>query len=152
MKFPYDYLAIPENCLLEKRIYKKLFYENSNFTTTDKKWFTKDIDHIRWQYTIKPELTMIKSYEGELFTYHEIVVMEVDVNQFNHLDRLSDLIHRSIPYPLFIIFRQEDSACLSVANKRYSLSHANSATVIKFWVTDPLTEDKLLETEQQFLE
>jgi len=152
MEFPYNFLAIPEKCLLEKRVYKKLFYENTDFTVTDKKWFTKDIDSISWQYTLKPELTMIHAFEEEHYEYDEIVVMEVGTDKFDHAERLSDIIHRSIPYPLLIVFRHEEKVCLSVADKRYSLTDDQSATINKLWVTAPLIEDTSDETEQQFLE
>lgn len=152
MDFPYNFLAIPEQCLLEKRVYKKLFYENTDFTVTDKKWFTKDIDSISWFYTLKPELTMIHAFEEEHYEYDEIVVMEVGVDNTDHVERLSDIIHRSIPYPLLIVFRHEEKVCLSVADKRYSLTDDQSATISKLWVTEPLKEDKVKEIEQQFLE
>lgn len=152
MEFPYNFSAIPEKCLLEKRVYKKLFYENTDLTVTDKKWFTKDIEELSWKYTLKPELTMIHAFEEEHYEYDEIVVIEVGIDKFDHAERLSDIIHRSIPYPLLIVFRQESIVCLSVADKRYSLTDDQSATINKLWVTAPLIEDTLHETEQQFLE
>ena len=152
MDFPYNYLAIPEKCLLEKRVYKKLFYENTDFTVTDKKWFTKDIDEISWKYTLKPELTMIHAFEEEHYEYDEIVVMEVAVHSLDHTERLSDIIHRSIPYPLFIVFLHDSTVCLSVADKRYSLTDDQSATIQKLWIIEPLIEGGLEHNERRFLE
>lgn len=152
MEFPYGMWDIPEKCFLDKRVYKRLFYENTDFTVTDKKWFTKDIDGISWLYTLKPELTMMHAFEEEHYEYDEIVIMEVEVTGFDHVERLADIMHRSIPYPLLIVFRRGEKVCLSVADKRYSLTDEQAATVSKLWVTDMLVRDGLSITEEQFIE
>jgi len=151
MNFPYDILDIPKACLLDKRVYKKMFYENTDLTVTDKKWFTQDIDLITWVYTLKPDLAMISRFEEEHYAYDEVVVMDVDVNSFDHAERLSDIMHRSIPYPLFIIFREENHIALSVADKRYNRSDDSAATIHKLWATDVFDKHNLSETKQAFL-
>ena len=58
----YKKLAIPDDCYLGKRVYKKLFYENAKLGVTDKKAFTNDIEEIEWHYTLKPETINIHSF------------------------------------------------------------------------------------------
>jgi hypothetical protein len=152
MDFLYNFLAIPEKCLLDKRVYKKMFYENTDFTVTDKKWFTQDIELITWYYTLKPELLMINGVEEEHYAYDEIVIMDVEVSSFDHKQRLADIMQRSIPYPLLIVFKQEDKVCLSVADKRYSLSDDKAATLNTLWATEPLENERLSDIEEAFLE
>ena len=152
MLFPYSEWDIPEECLLEKRVYKKLFYENADLTVTDKKWFTKDIDNITWMYTIKPELTLIREYTEADYTYDEIAIVDLDVETFQHTQRLSDIIHRAIPYPLMIVFRLDDQVQLSVAEKRYSKTDAQAATINQLWVTDPFTQNSLNDFENAFIQ
>lgn len=152
MMFPYSYLRLPENCLLEKRIYKKLFYENTRMNTTDKKWFTADIDNITWMYSLKPELTVIHAFEEEQFSYEEVTVVELEVSSSNHLKRLSDIIHRSIPYPLLLIYRENETLFFSIADKRYNLADDQAATLLSLWLTDDFTEAKLTTSQQLFLQ
>ena len=42
----YKKMAIPDACLLGKRIFKKLFHDNAKLGATDKKAFREDIDVI----------------------------------------------------------------------------------------------------------
>ena len=150
--FPYNYLQLPENCLLEKRIYKKLFYENTRMNTTDKKWFTADIESITWKYTLKPELTVIKAFEEEHFSYEEVTVVELEISSHNHLKRLSDIIHRSIPYPLLLIYRENETLFFSIADKRYNLADDQAATLMALWVTDGFTHAGLTAAQELFLQ
>jgi len=152
MMFPYSYLQLPENCLLEKRIYKKLFYENTRMNATDKKWFTADIQNLTWMYTLKPELTVIHAFEEEQFSYEEVTVVELEISSNNHLNRLSDIIHRSIPYPLLLIYRENETLFFSIADKRYNLANDQAATLMALWVTDGFTEAKLTASQELFLQ
>ncbi|MBD3216399.1 MAG: DUF4391 family protein [Candidatus Lokiarchaeota archaeon] len=151
MQFPYDRWNIPEQCLLDKRIYKKLFHENTKLTATDKKWFTTDIDSLIWQYTIKPELTLISEFQQENYAYNEIAVLDVDVNDFNHSERLADIIQRTIPHPLLIVFRYEERIALSIADKRYNLNDPQAATLQDLWTTEFILPDSLSDVQEQFL-
>ncbi len=128
---------------MDKRVYKKMFYKNTGFTVTDKKWFTRDIDTITWYYTLKPDIIMVRGVEEEHYAYEEIVIMDVEVSSFNHTKRLADIMHRSIPYPLLIVFRGEEKICLSVADKRYSLTDDQAATIDTLWVTGSFEEGKV---------
>jgi len=149
--FPYSVMALPENCLLEKRVYKKLFYDNTDLTVTDKKWFTRDIDSIIWMYTLKPHLTQIREYIEEEFSYDEIAIIDLAVITFDHVERLSDTIHRAIPYALLIVFRAEGGIRLSIADKRYSKTDVQAATINKLWMTDSIYQDSLGEIEDRFI-
>lgn len=55
-------LNIPDNCKLNKPVFKKLFLEKGKLDATDKKALKDDIDKIRWLYTLKPSTINIASY------------------------------------------------------------------------------------------
>jgi hypothetical protein len=141
MEFPYNQLQIPDKCLIEKRVFKKLFYENAKLTVTDKKWFTKDIDTITWKYSLKPAQTLIHAIKEEEYSYDELAVIEVDLKKGNHLNRLADIIHRAIPYPLLIVFKKDKNVSLSIADKRFNQADDQAATIKELWVTDWLDQD-----------
>ena len=51
----YEYINIPENCRIDKTVFKKLFYENAIMSTNDKEVFKNDIDKITIKYSLKEE-------------------------------------------------------------------------------------------------
>lgn len=150
-QFPYAYLNIPEKCLIDKRVYKKLFFENAKLTVTDKKWFTKDIDTIHWAYSVKPSATLIPALKEKHYSYDEIAVIEVELKNDDHSKRLADIIHRAIPYPLLISFKGADWVRLSVADKRFNLADNQAATLDEYWVTDRLYADAANKVDDAFL-
>jgi hypothetical protein len=151
-RFPWSYLGIPEKCLIDKRVYKKLFFENAKLTVTDKKWFTKDIDTIQWVYSLKPSATLIPAIEEEHYTYDEIAVIEVELENDDHCKRLADIVHRVIPYPLLISFKGEDWVRLSVADKRFNLADSQAATLEEYWVSNRIFSNDTAEVDEAFLQ
>lgn len=152
MEFPYDHLQLPDKCLIEKRVFKTLFHEKAKLTATDKKWFTNDIETIIWKYSLKPSQTLIHAFKEDEYTYDEIAVIEVQLKQGNHIERLADVIHRAIPYPLLIIFRFKEAISFSIASKRFNLADSQAATIKEKWVTGWLKEALDNDIEKTFLE
>ena len=151
-EFPYTYLKIPDKCMLDKTVYKKYFYENAKFSVTDKKWFTKDINKIRWKYTLKPGSTLIFAVKEEDYHYDEIAVIEFELDDDQHVDRLADIIHRTIPYPLMIVFRGEEWIRFSIADKRFNKADDQAATINEVWITDRINEQLQDSVDREFVE
>jgi hypothetical protein len=121
-------MAIPDACHLEKRVFKKLFHENAKLGVTDKKAFREDIDVITWQYTLKPNTISIQVYEDNQREYHEVAILQVDLKALNRTNRIAEIIHRAIPYPLIVVFTYKTTCTLSLAHKRFS--HAEKGTIV----------------------
>ena len=68
----YSFLNIPDSCYIGSTIYKKLFYENADLSTSDKSLFTDTVSKITWLYCLKPETINIPAYRDELRDYPEI--------------------------------------------------------------------------------
>lgn len=132
----YDYMAIPDACLLGKRVFKKLFHENAKLGTTDKKAFREDIDTITWQYTLKPSTIPIQPYEDDQREYHEVAVLHVDLKTRRRTARIAEIIHRAIPYPLLIVLTHEKVCALSTAHKRFSQAEKGAVVAEEFIITD----------------
>jgi len=116
----YDRMAIPEVCQLGKRVFKKLFHDNARLGATDKRAFREDIDTIMWRYTLKPTTIPIEAYEDDQREYLEVAVLQVDLKTLNRTGRIAEVIHRTIPYPLVVIFAFGEMCALSLAHKRFS--------------------------------
>ena len=140
----YDFLNIPDSCFIGNTIYKKLFYENADLSTSDKSLFTDTINKVTWLYCLKPETINIPAYKDELRDYPEIEVIEVLVHKDYKLKRIAEIIMRTIPYPMLLIFKWEDKKQLYVAHQRVSQSDSSRNTIEEFISTDWLDGDSAL--------
>ncbi|WP_425538081.1 DUF4391 domain-containing protein [Microaceticoccus formicicus] len=140
----YNFLKIPDSCFIDNTIYKKLFYENADLSTSDKSLFTDTISKITWINCLKPETINIPAYKDEVRDYPEIEVIEVLVHKDYKLKRIAEIIMRTIPYPMLLIFKLEDKRKLYVAHQRINQSDSSKNTIEEFIATDWLESDSAL--------
>lgn len=140
----YDFLKIPDSCFIDNTIYKKLFYENTDLSTSDKSLFTDTISKITWLYCLKPETINIPVYKDEVRDYPEIEVIEVLVHKDYKLKRIAEIIMRTIPYPMVLIFKLEDKRLIFVADQRINQNDSSKNTIEEFIATDWLDSDSAL--------
>lgn len=140
----YNFLKIPDSCFIGNTIYKKLFYENADLSTRDKSLFTDTISKITWLYCLKPETINITAYKDEVRDYLEIEVIEVLVHKDYKLKRIAEIIMRTIPYPMLLIFKLEDKRQFYVAHQRINQSDSSKNTIEEFIATDWLDSDSAL--------
>jgi hypothetical protein len=140
----YSFLNIPASCFIGNTIYKKLFYENADLSTNDKSLFTDVIGKITWAYCLKPETINVPPFKDDVRDYPEIEVIEVSVDKDYRLKRIAEIIMRTIPYPMLLIFKWEDKKQLYVAHQRVSQSDSSKNTIEEFISTDWLDGDSAL--------
>jgi hypothetical protein len=148
----YEKMKIPESCWLGKRVYKKLFHENTKLTATDKKALRDDVDTIFWQYTLKPTTIQIQPYEDDHQEYHEVALLQVDLKETGRVNRLAEIIHRAIPYPLFVVFVFDMTCSISLAYKRFSQAEKEAIVAEGFQATDWLDVTNPTEIQVAFLD
>ena len=140
----YDFLKIPNSCFIGNTIYKKLFYESADLSTSDKSLFTYTISKITWINCLKPETINIPAYKDEVRDYPEIEVIEVLVHKDYKLKRIAEIIMRTIPYPMVLIFKLEAKRKLYVAHQRTNQNDSSMNTIEEFIATDWLESDSAL--------
>jgi hypothetical protein len=148
----YEKLAIPDTCHLGKRVFKKLFHENAKLGVTDKKAFTDDIDTITWVYTLKPTTIPIHAYKDDEREYDEIALLQVDLKTQKRTERIVEIIHRAIPYPLVLVFVFETSVAISLAHKRFSQAERGAVVAEEFLCTDWIDLSSPTPVKQAFLD
>jgi len=131
-----DHLSIPRSCELNKPVFKKLFLENGVLDIADKTALKDDVDKIRWLYTLKPATINIAAYVDSERDFSEIAVLQVELTSNKRLKRIANFMQRSIPYPLILLFIQENQVCLSLSDKRINQSDKE-----KWVVEEPLYTD-----------
>lgn len=125
----YNSFNIPQSCTVKNTIFKKLFYENSDLSTADKSLFTDVINKITWLYCLKPETINIEPYKDDIREYGEIEFIEVELGEEKRTNRIAEIIMRTIPYPMVLIFRLNDKTKLYVAHQRNSLNDSSKNTI-----------------------
>ena len=116
----YDALNIPETCKVDNVIYKKLFYENADLLAADKKLFTENVDKITWRYSLKPDNCFVKPYKDEVREYGEVEIIETALTRQAGEKRIAEIIMRTIPYPMLLVLKYEESVQLWAAHQRNS--------------------------------
>lgn len=118
-------LALPGSALVNQRVPKKLLVENGAPTGADKRKINEGIEEIHWLAALKPNTIGVPEYQDDVREYQEIAVLSVTLRSEAKAGRLAELIHRAIPYPLFLVMVQGDQTTLSLAHKRKAQNEAD---------------------------
>jgi hypothetical protein len=147
----YQNMAIPEACVLGKRIYKTQFYENGQLNAADKKAFVEDIDGIEWRYTLKPATVNIPRFEDVTHEYLEVAVLQVLLTAIERSTRIAAAMQKAIPYPVLIIFVCGNQLALNAAEKRINRSDSNKIVVETAYDTGWISMSTLEPWQADFL-
>ena len=148
----FDYMKIPKSCEVGNTIFKKLFYDNADLNKTDRDLFTEQIDKINWAYCFKPETINIKPYKDEVREYPEIEIIEAKLVTAGKTKRMAEIIMRTIPYPMLLVFALDNKIQLFTAHERTNLADPSRNTLEEFIFTDWLDLDNLTDKDKTLLE
>ena len=137
----YDALHIPQPCLVDKTVPKKLFVDAGNLSKADKTLLSEAVEKITWKYYLKNEFIPIQPYLDEVRDYPEVEVLEVALTAENGLRRLAEIVMRAIPYPMLLVFRLGEQVQVWMAHQRLSLADQEKVTLEEFISTPWKPED-----------
>ena len=144
-------MNLPDSCLLNSRIYKKMLLESADLSSNDKKVVTEDVDTLVWRYTLKPETINIPKLQTDEFEYPEIAVIHVTLKSSKRAKRLVEILQRAIPYPLALIISHDNMLWLSLANKRQSRADSQKLMVEAFFDSNWIDGAAPESIEQEFI-
>jgi len=147
----YDHMAIPEKCLLNKPLFKKLFQEHADLDITDKKALKDDIDKIRWVYTLKPSTLNIEAYRDDVWEYDEIAIIQIDLSSTARAQRIAAIVNKAIPYPVVLVFSFADTIAISITDKRINQADKSKWVIEDAWITEWFNPDAPNEAQQKFM-
>jgi len=134
-----DHLALPLDSRVDQRIPKKLLLDQGMPTAADKRAVQEGIEELLWVAALKPGTIGVKAFKDEAREYLEIAVLALHLRPMAvgrggktgsvPVDRLVELLHRAVPYPVLLLLRQADRWALSVAPKRLSLGEGGKVVV-----------------------
>ena len=145
-------LKIPNNCKLNKPVFKKLFLENGSLDATDKKALKDDISKIRWLYTLKQSTINIAPYHDESREYLEVAILQIDLSKPERIKRIAGFIQKTIPYPLVVIFTHENKFCLNLADKRINQADKTKLVLLDIWTTSWIDLENPTKAQVDFMD
>ena len=126
---PISALALPTGSLVDRRVPKTLLNENGAPTATDKRRIREGVEEIRWLASLKPTTVGVAEYRDTEREYLEIAVLKLTFRSAARPERLTELVHRAVPYPVLLFAWQGDAPELSLAHKRWSQGEAGKTVV-----------------------
>jgi hypothetical protein len=150
----WNLIGFPESSVLGNRVYKKLFVENADAGAADRRALSDDVEVITWTHKLAPETAGIPSFIDDQREYNEIAVLSVETKTQKRIGRIAQLIHRTIPYPVILVFFKSDNdkVLLSLAPKRFSQSDREKIVAEEFFATDWIDLAERTANESKFVE
>lgn len=126
-------LNLPASCRVDQRVPKKMLAEHGGATTADRKMLTEGIEEAHWLAAIKPGTIAVPIWRDEQREYLEVAVLTVSVRSSHahaaQVQRLTELIHRAIPYPVLLLLILPRNLMLSLGHKRSSQHEASKVVL-----------------------
>ena len=127
---PYiDALGLPGGARVDQRVPKKLLLEHGAPTTSDRRQIQDGIEELLWIAALKPSNIGVPAFRDEAREYLEIAVLTASLRSGAKATRLTELIHRAIPYPVMLWTEQGGAVGLSLAHKRWSQGQAGEVVI-----------------------
>ena len=87
------------------------------------------VEEIRWLAALKPTTVGVAEYRDAAREYLEIAVLKLTFRSNARPGRLTELVHRAVPYPVLLIAWQGDIPAISLAHKRWSQGEAGKTVI-----------------------
>ena len=129
-------LGLPASCRVDQRVPKKMLVENGAPTSADRRLINDSIEEIQWLAALKPNTVGVAEYRDDEREYLEVAVLCITArhppqsdgasaaNKLVNTARLAELVHRAVPYPLWLLLATPQGLFLSLAHKRWSHNEA----------------------------
>ena len=121
-------LDLPSGSRVDQRVPKKLFLEHAP-TSADRRRITEGIGQVQWLAALKPATIGVPLFRDGVREYLEIAVLGAMLREGAKAARIVEVIHRAVPYPVFLIAEQRENLSLSLAHKRWSESEAGTTVL-----------------------
>jgi len=122
-------LDLPPGTRVGQRVPKSLLVENGAPTTADKRRINEGIEEIIWVAALKPDTVGVSAVKDETREVVELAVLTLTLRPAAQAGRLLELLHRAIPYPVFLLSTHQEHLTLSLGLKRWSLGESGKTVL-----------------------
>lgn len=142
-------LELPSGCRVDQRVPKKMLVENAAPTAADKRLLNDAIEEFQWLAALKPNTIGVPEFRDEVREYLEIAVLcvtlrgvgDVQARKPANVVRLSELVHRAVPYPVMLMLDAPQGLSVSMAQKRWAQNEAGKVVLDGDVVAVTFTDD-----------
>lgn len=138
-------LALPQSCLVGQRVPKNMLAEHVGTTATDRRLLTEGVVGAQWLAALKPTTVAVPSWQDGERDYLELAILTVELRashaQSAQRRRLTELVHRAIPYPVLLFVLTPDAVELSLVHKRSAQNEAGRVVLDGELVALALSEE-----------
>jgi hypothetical protein len=145
-------LNIPEKCISGRVVPKTAFYEEATLSPLDRKRIKNDISKVKWLYVFKPETINIAKYVDESIDFSEVSFVQVELENLEIANKIIEIIHKTIQYPLVLFVICEDDLIVSVADKRKNLVDSSKLSVQEIVTSQVVSIGNLSKTTNLFFD
>jgi len=122
-------LGLPTGADVNQRVPKKMLMESGAPTPGDRRLIESGVEELEWLAALKPTTISVSPYRDETREYLEIAVLSLKLRAKAKPNRVEELVHRAVPYPVVLITEQLPLVSMSLSHKRWSQSETG-ATVL----------------------
>lgn len=97
-------IELPKECIVDKFIPKKIFYEKIKISTSIKEEFTGKLNKIYWRYKLSEDTINIFKTDN----VEEIEIFELELKEKCNAKNLIKIITKNIPYPILFYIKYEN--------------------------------------------
>ena len=120
-------LGLPARCRVDQRVPKKMLIDHGAPTAADKRLLNDHIESVQWLAALKPHTIGVPIWRDDEREYLEIAVLAVTLRRASvppapstSLARLTELLHRAVPYPVLLLLDAPHGLSVSAAHKRWA--------------------------------
>jgi hypothetical protein len=124
-------LGLPPSAWVQQRVPKKLLTEHGAITTSDRKLIQDQVQEVQWLAAIKPSNAGVPTFEEAQRSYLELAVISISLRQAtpSQMQRVAELLHRAVPYPVVLILEAGDKLAMSMAHIRWAQQEADKTVL-----------------------
>ena len=130
-------LGLPDSTRVNQRVPKKLLAEHAAASAADKRRIQEGVDEITWLAALKPHVIGVPAFQDAQRQYTELAVLCMALKPHasdgaklrGRLGRLAELVHRAVPYPVFLVTTFDEGLSLSLAHLRASQNEADKTVL-----------------------
>ena len=125
-------LGLPTSCRVDQRVPKKMLIEHGAPTAPDKRLLNDHIESVQWLAALKPHTVGVPIWRGNEREYLEIAVLSVTLRPSvppASVARLTELLHRAVPYPVLLLLDAPHGLSVSAAHKRWAHNEAGKVVL-----------------------
>lgn len=135
-----------------RKIPKNTFYKALDFSKTNEKIFTNDIDSIFVLSALNKNNINISDYVTDELNYSEVYYIFVSLKTDKKIWDITKIIHTIIPNPVVLILNYKDNIIISTAKKRINKNDKTKQVIERYFITEKIDIEYLSNFEKEFLD